>query len=119
MWRLRKLWALLRYLPLIHCPACKGQGGEMSGYECPEWSECSFCYPYYERAVDWGYDWACGRIAPWAWPWSWLYARTQHYTFRGWLLCKLGIHRTAKSLSSRVCIRCYKYLGDNGKWGAL
>ena len=47
------------------CPACAGEGGAMSGYYEPEFSECMCCY--YDRWYD---DANPTRV--WRW-WGWLY----------------------------------------------
>lgn len=50
------------------CPACDGEGGSMSGYYEPEFSECSCCYedPWWEESNP---------TRVWRWrTWKWRYA---------------------------------------------
>ena len=48
------------------CPECDGEGGRMSGYYQPEWSECGLCNP------DGTVDEPVARV--WFWQvWRWRY----------------------------------------------
>ncbi len=58
------------------CPACKGEGGAVSGYYEPEFSECMCCYP--DR---WYEDSNPTRV--WRWRvWTWW--RQEQLTQRHW-----------------------------------
>lgn len=57
------------------CPACNGEGGAMSGYYEPEFSECGCCYP--DR---WYEDSNPTHVWRWrAWVWRYQQRRTERH----------------------------------------
>ena len=108
---LYKIYLILRHLPLMKCPACKGNGGRVSGYYEPEWSECEWCWPCYERLEDYGINWAVGRLSPIKWLYAWFFTLTSHYSLIGWLKCKAGFHdwtQWGDVEDFKFCSRCWK-----------
>jgi len=109
--RLMQLWLVIRHRPIIKCPICDGEGGAMSGYYEPEWSECPCCYKHWVNAVDWGVTWAEGRLPLW----SFVRAKVAMWcrmdfreTVLNCLKCKAGWHLWERQLDGETfCERCY------------
>jgi hypothetical protein len=105
-WRLRQLWLLIRYLPILKCPACKGDGGDTDYWG--EYDECRYCYPSWGETRWHGLWWTEGRLSPWRWWRTWLEVKTGQRTATGWLLCHCGLHNWDKIHGGKVCMRCYE-----------
>lgn len=91
------------WLPITRCPCCEGRGGEMSGYEQPEWDDCHFCYN--EWFSDREMFWTFGHVHPVRLPWGYLITKTGHFTFRGWVACRVGDHVSDEQGFCRRCCR--------------
>lgn len=85
----------------IKCPACGGDGGEMSGYYEPEWTECWACYAAWEEAEDHGVDWSVGRLGPVRWIWAKL------GPLWNWRCAIFGLHQVDPTLP-QACAVCYE-----------
>lgn len=55
-------WLVVKHRPFFICPFCKGDGGAMSGYYEPEWSECPECFDHWSDLVDHRATWFDGRM---------------------------------------------------------
>jgi hypothetical protein len=103
-------WTVLRHMPICKCPFCKGHGGD-TGHE-GEWYECYWCYEHWNPVVDYGHEWAWGRVSPFRWVnlmWEWW---TGHKTVDGFVKCRLGFHEWSEH---GYCYRCFKVREERSK----
>lgn len=112
----RDVWLILRRRPLLPCPFCKGKGGAVTGYEEPEWCECTTCYEHWDDLIDAGWGWFQGRIPVWTWVQSKLSIRAGLWYALPLIdlaKCKFGIHAWVNNDTTepglRICARCWTH----------
>jgi hypothetical protein len=111
---LRIGWLILKHRPLLRCPFCEGEGGEMGGGEIREWSECH-CYRHWNEIDDCGASWAIGRIPFVEWvrfklSMRWHFEPTR---IRDLIRCRIGWHQWRDEPDMepglQLCRVCYEH----------